>query len=363
MIHITIIVFAFVLSIICGFISFPMIINFCKKKKLYDKPDLRKIHKNPIPRLGGICFVPSMVLSFVIAMLVQNYQLENKIITTNTWTIYVIFSLLLIYCLGIVDDLIGLNAKIKFTVQIMAASALPLSGLYINNLYGLFGIYEIPFFIGCPLTILIIVFISNAMNLIDGIDGLCASLSFLALAGFLYALIKEGIYEYCILIAGLMGVLIPYFFFNMFGKIEKGHKIFMGDSGSLTLGFILGFLLVKLSMQTPIELAHQNNKLFFAMSLLMIPSLDVVRVTLYRLYHHKPVFDSDKNHIHHKLMKSGLNQHSALSIILTFAAFYIIINHTILHVTNANIMVIADIIIYSCFHLILNYFIKKNNNE
>ena len=99
------------------------------------------------------------------------------------------------------------------------------------------------------------------------------------------------------------------------------------------------------------------------MSLLMIPSFDAIRVTLHRVYHHKPVFNSDKNHIHHKLMKAGLNQHSALLIILAFAVFYIIANLAILSIANANIMLIADIIIYCCFHLCLNHFIKKKNNE
>lgn len=364
MIHITtIILFAFILSIICGFTSFPMIMNFCKEKGLYDIPNCRKIHRNPIPRLGGICFMPSMLLSFIIAVLVQRCQFEDKNIAANTWVVYRLFGLFLIYCLGIIDDLIGLNAKIKFTVQIIAASTLPITGIYINNLYGLFGIHEIPFLIGCPLTIFIIVFLNNAMNLIDGIDGLCASLSFLAFAGFLGVFLQEGLYTYCILIAGLMGVLIPYLFFNMFGKIEKNHKIFMGDSGSLTLGFILSFLFVKLSMQPTHAIENQNYKIFFAMSLLMIPSFDAIRVTLHRVYHHKPVFNSDKNHIHHKLMKAGLNQHSALLIILAFAVFYIIANLTILSIANANIMLIADIIIYCCFHLCLNHFIKKKNNE
>ena len=141
----TIILFAFILSIICGFTSFPMIMNFCKEKGLYDIPNCRKIHRNPIPRLGGICFMPSMLLSFIIAVLVQRCQFEDKNIAANTWVVYRLFGLFLIYCLGIIDDLIGLNAKIKFTVQIIAASTLPITGIYINNLYGLFGIHEIPF--------------------------------------------------------------------------------------------------------------------------------------------------------------------------------------------------------------------------
>jgi UDP-GlcNAc:undecaprenyl-phosphate GlcNAc-1-phosphate transferase len=162
-----------------------------------------------------------------------------------------LISLLIIYSTGIVDDLIGLDAKVKFATQIIAACILPFCGLYINNLYGLFGIHAIPYYIGFPLTILTIVFIDNAMNLIDGIDGLSASLSIIALAGFAYCFIHNGLIVYAILIAGLIGILVTYLYFNIWGDPNKNRKIFMGDSGSLTLGFILGFLFVKALRNDP----------------------------------------------------------------------------------------------------------------
>ena len=136
-------------------------------------------------------------------------------------------------CNGIVDDILGLSPLIKFIVQIIAACALPLSGLYINNMYGFFGIHEIPYYIGFPLTVLTIVFIDNAINLIDGIDGLAASLSIIALSGFLYMFIVQNVWSYSILIAGLIGVLVAFMYFNLFGSAENNRKIFMGDSGSL----------------------------------------------------------------------------------------------------------------------------------
>ena len=248
----------FLMSAVCGLISIPIILNFCKAKKLYDLPNARKIHHNAIPRLGGIAFIPSMFLSFAIVIAIISST--EKLIVINLWTIYFLISMLLIYGMGIIDDVIGLSAMVKFVIQIVAACFIPLSGLYINNLYGFCGIGEIPYLIGFPLTVLTIVFIDNAINLIDGIDGLAASLSIIALSGFLYIFITQEVWAYSFLIAGLIGVLVAFLYFNLFGSIEKNRKIFMGDAGSLTLGFFLGFLCIKYTMQNPsVILEHKYN--------------------------------------------------------------------------------------------------------
>ena len=172
---------AFLLSMICGFLFIPALLSFCKRKNLYDMPNQRKVHKCLIPRLGGIAFMPSMLIAFFIVMLIMGSHSVDSKITISTWTLGLLVSLLLIYGVGIVDDLVGLDAKVKFAVQILASAILPICGLYINNLYGLFGLHEIPFYVGFPLTVLLFVFIDNAMNLIDGIDGLSASLAILSL--------------------------------------------------------------------------------------------------------------------------------------------------------------------------------------
>ena len=232
----------FIISILCGFLFIPLTLNFCKAKGLYDIPNGRKLHHNLIPRLGGITFIPSMVIAALVAIstLDSDPALEQRI-PLNLWTIIFFFSLLIIYVVGIIDDLFGLSARIKFVAQIIAAALMPLAGLTINNLHGFCGIYEIPAFIGALLTVFVIVFISNAINLIDGIDGLAASLSLIALLGLLYGYDQQGLNSYCIIIAGMAGVLIPYLYFNLFGKAEKNRKIFMGDAGSQVVGIVLGF--------------------------------------------------------------------------------------------------------------------------
>ncbi len=351
--YITLIIGAFLLSAICGFIAIPEILNYCKDKNLYDIPDSRKVHKNLVPRLGGISFMPSMLLSFIIALFVFNSQFGKGTIQISLWSIYFLIGLLLIYSVGIVDDLIGLSANIKFVVQIISASLLPLAGLYINNMYGLFGIHEISYWVGVPLTIFIIVFICNSMNLIDGIDGLCAGLSEIALGGFLLTFMEEGLAVYCILIAGLMGVLVPYLYFNLFGKSKNNRKIFMGDSGSLTLGFILSFLFVKLSMDNRLVMAFEPTRMNIAVSLLLIPTFDVARIIIYRLRYHRPIFDADKNHIHHRLMNIGLTMHQALITILGLALAFIAINMLLFPIIGFTYVFLTDIALYTGLHLII----------
>lgn len=367
----------FIISMLAGFCCIPFILNFCKKNRLYDVPDERKVHHSAIPRLGGISFLPSMLLSSVIMLLTFESITGEQQIVINRWTASCMISLLIIYIVGITDDIIGLKARTKFIYQIIAASLLPLSNLYINNLYGFCGLFSIPYFIGFPLTVLCIAFIDNAMNLIDGIDGLSAGLAIIALSGFLYGFFCIHLYIYSILIAGLIGILIAYLYYNIFGKAEKGLKIFMGDSGSLTIGFMLSFFIVKFSMYRPdlipdnsyfisilgTPLPYEKICLAFAYTLLIVPTFDVFRVIIVRMRHHVPIFSPDKRHIHHKLLAAGMNQHQALITILALQLAYIIINGLMMPYMNITIIVFIDIILFIIFNLCINAKIKERNAQ
>jgi len=281
---------AFVISTACGFIIIPHIVNFCIKKNLYDIPNARKVHKNAIPRLGGICFLPCTLIAFIFGIAILNQLTGQRQITIGTWSVMFLISLSLIYIIGIVDDIVGVRPRTKFAVQIIAASLLPLSGLY-------------------------------------------------------------------------MGVLTAYLFFNIWGKPEKGHKIFMGDSGSLTLGFILGFLLIKFAMHNPNVMPYRNNSLLITYTLLIVPCFDVVRVIITRLKNRHPIFKADKNHIHHKLMRAGMSQHQALVTILLLAATFIVLNKALRPVMKSDLIVLTDILVYTGFQLVTDIFIRKNERR
>ncbi len=356
---------AFVISVLSGFVLIPLIMKFCQRKNLYDIPDERKVHKNNIPRLGGLSFMPSMVLAFLLALLVMEHNEGRSTIHISLWACCFLIGLLMIYTMGIIDDLLGLDAKTKFFIQIIAATMLPLSGLYLNQLYGFLGIGDIPFWAGAILTVFMIVFIDNSINLIDGIDGLAAGLSFLALGGFLTCFIQYGLISYCILIAGLMGVLVPYLYFNIYGDPERKKKIFMGDSGSLTLGFILGMLFVKFAMDNRGVMEFRRDGLMISITMLIVPLFDVVRVVLTRMYHRKPLFQADKNHLHHKWLRAGLGQHSTLLVILLTAIFFGIINFVMMKCFELNLTgsLFIDILLYIAYNLLLDRHIRAKGEK
>ena len=162
------------------------------------------------------------------------------------------------------------------------------------------------------------------------------------------------VYTYSIIIAGMMGALTAFAYFNLFGKAERNTKIFMGDSGSLSLGFTLGFLATKCAVDNTNIWPTRPEAIIVPLTLLFVPTADVVRVTLFRLRHHKSLFDADKNHIHHKLMRTGMNQHQALFCILALATLYIVMNGLLYMVLQPTFIVIIDIVCYCLVNIYIN---------
>ncbi len=349
---------AFTLSLASGFLIIPRIVDFCLKRKLYDMPDERKVHHNAIPRLGGLAFMPCMFFAFLMSLYVFNCVTDNMPVSINLWTCSFLVSLFMVYSVGLVDDIIGLGAPIKFLVQIVAACLLPMSNLYINNLYGFCGVESIPFWIGAPITVFVIVFIDNAINLIDGIDGLSGGLALISLTGFLMCFGREQVWTYCVLIAGLMGVLVAYLYFNIWGSVERKRKIFMGDSGSLTLGFVLGFLMVKFAMNSTAVMPYRSDGLLLAYTLLIVPCFDVVRVVMVRLRVGQPLFQADKRHIHHKLLRCGLTQRKALVVILLLQMLFVLVNTMLSGVIDITYIVLIDVALFIAFHLGVDVVLK-----
>lgn len=341
---------AFLTSLVCGFVITPHIVDFCKRRGLYDLPDARKRHNTLVPRLGGICFLPCMVVSFLIATLAL-YFLQGRQTSISLSSVYLLIGVMMVYVVGVIDDLIGVRARKKLVVQIVSACSLPIAGLYINDLYGLFGIGHIPSYMGMPLTVFLVVAIDNAMNLIDGIDGLCAGLSVIAMVGFGLMFAGIGFWAFCVMIAGLIGVLLSYSYFNIF---SKSRKIFMGDSGSLTLGFLLAVFFVKLSMNIPWMEIYDERRMMVAASFLVVPCFDVVRVMIARKRIHKPLFSPDRNHIHHRLMDAGFTPHQALGVILLLALCFVGLNSLLSWIgVQPTIIFVADVAAFALFFWLL----------
>ncbi|EGF53199.1 glycosyltransferase, group 4 family [Bacteroides clarus YIT 12056] len=265
----------------------------------------------------------------------------------------------LLYLTGIADDLVGVRYRQKFVIQIFCACLFPLSGIWINDLYGLFGIHELSAYIGMPFTVLIIVFITNAINLIDGIDGLASGLSSVALLIFTFLFINKGLWSYAMLAAGTFGVLVPFFYYNVFGSVERARKIFMGDTGSLTLGYTLSFLAIKYSQHNTDIMPYTAGAFIIAFSTMIIPAFDVVRVVLVRIREGHSPFEPDKNHIHHKLLAVGLSPRKAMLSLLFMSCAFSAANILLVPYVNNTMMLIADIVIWIGLNLWWDYLRDK----
>jgi len=343
--HILYIIIAFCTSLLFSIIGTPFIISMCKKNGLYDQPDARKVHKFAIPRLGGTLFMPSMSIGTVAALaFIYGGFSEDFTITLSTAAMAA--GGLMIYLIGILDDLKGMTAIHKFIIQSIAALLFPLCNLMINDLHGLFGLHIIPIYIAYPLTVFVILLTVNAMNLIDGIDGLSSSLSIMILCAFSYFYDKLGSPLFSVISISLAGAVVGFFFYNFFGKIN-GLKIFMGDSGSLFLGYIISYLAIKYQMTNWEIFEYRENSFLISFTLLMIPCFDVIRVAIGRKLNGKKMFDPDKTHVHHILLATGLSMHQTLYVIIAIFLAFCIINYG-LYVFGVNIttIILCDIVMY-----------------
>ena len=213
--------------------------------------------------------------------------------------------------------------------------------------------------VGIPFTVLTIVFITNAVNLIDGIDGLASGLSSVALLVFGVLFIEKGLWMYSIIAFSTFGVLVPFFYYNVFGSVERARKIFMGDTGSLTLGYILSFLAVKYSQNNLVVTSYTEGAFVIAFSTLIVPSFDVIRVVMLRIRNGKSPFEADKNHIHHKFLAMGFTPRKALITILLISCSFSAINIFFMPWVNNTVMLIGDITIWIGLNLWWDHLIKK----
>lgn len=352
----------FLISLALTVVVIPKILLISFKKRLFDIPDERKVHKGVVPRLGGVSFFPAILfsMSFVIAIFGRFLGVDSGITAQKSSEIALILcGMILLYLIGIADDLIGARYRSKFIIQIICGTLITMSGLWINDLYGIFGIHELPAYLGIPFSIFVIVFITNAINLIDGIDGLASGLSSVALAVFGAIFLHQGEKVYAMLSFSTLGVLLPFFYFNVFGKVEHGRKIFMGDTGSLTIGMILSVLAIRLSMNNPEAKYQLDGAIVIALSLLIVPVFDVVRVVLHRWREGKHLFKPDKNHIHHKFLALGYTPRRAMVTILCISALFAATNIIILPYVNCTVVLLLDIFVWYVMHLLMSHRIKK----
>lgn len=271
------------------------------RRGILDEVNIRSSHKSLATRSGG----SSIFLSLLIIS-IYFYISNNEI---YDFSLLIPFSIMLV--VGLYDDIYKLDFKLKFIFQIIVAKIIIDNGLIIDNLHGIFGIYELSRILGQLLTIFIIVAIINSINFIDGIDGLAISVVSIFLLSFeLFSAISSD-FLYLTLI--ILPSLVPLYFFNF--KIK--NKVFLGDSGSLLLGTIVSIYVLKiLSQDYSIKPDYDLNKVIFVISILTYPIFDIIRIFVLRLYQQKSPFLPDKQHIHHLILRQTEKHYLTTCIIV-----------------------------------------------
>lgn len=356
------------LSVLFTGILIPQILLVSYRRKLFDMPDERKIHRGTVPRLGGIAFTPVILFSVSLllgmSILMGNTDMENMMRINAQAISFGLCALLLMYLTGMSDDLIGVRYRAKFVVQIFCAVLLIGAGMYVNDLHGIIGLGHISPWFGIPLTILIVVYVVNAINLIDGIDGLASGLSSAAFIIYGTAFLMIGKPIFAMLSFACLGVLIQFFYYNVFGSAERKKKIFMGDTGSLTIGLLLTFLGLALLQWSPDKFpTFRTNPMILAVSPLIIPCFDVVRVFLHRVRRHGNPFLPDKTHIHHKMLAIGLNQRLAMVLIVVASITFSIANILLSRYIEVNLLLILDILLWTLANLWLTRHIRSRERR
>ncbi|MEO6584587.1 MAG: MraY family glycosyltransferase [Ferruginibacter sp.] len=298
------------LAFLVTFFAIPVIIQIARDKKLFDEPDERKVHKVVIPTLGGL----GIFAGFIIAML-MGIPAE-----TSADIQYIAAACIVIFFLGMKDDILVISASKKLIGQLIAAGILiRFGGLQLTNMHGFLGIYELPHVASVILTIFTIVVITNSFNLIDGIDGLAGSLGFLTSIVFGTYFYMNGQLSYAVMAFALSGSIISFLIYNF-----SPAKIFMGDTGSLLLGMINAILVIKFInvAETPTALYPLQSSPALGFAILMLPLFDTLRVFGLRLLDRRSPFSPDRNHIHHFLLDLGLTHRQiTLTCVFTNIAF------------------------------------------
>lgn len=340
------------LSFILSIAGIPSVIFTAIKYRLFDRSDgYRKSHRIHISRLGGVAIFCSFTITTLLFAAMVNYKQANFLLT----------SCIILFALGLKDDLYGVGPGTKFLLQIVVAIILVVAGDFrLTSFYGVFFLWDVNIIGASLFSIAVIIFVNNAFNLIDGVDGLAGTLGALATLSFGVFFAIAGAYAYAFIAFAMFGSIMGFLMFNY-----SPAKIFMGDTGALIIGLVAVVLAIKF-----IELNKIGSKpspYFYsapsiAVAVLMVPIFDSLRIFFIRILHRKPPFKGDRNHIHHRLQRLGF---SANKIVLTLTLFGVCMIFLAVALQDIGNFSLISLLITICvlFNMVITYLIGKKDNS
>ena len=288
-----------------GFLVTPIVIFFFKKNNVLEAPGGRKIHNGFVPSMGGIAIILATFIGLATWLSLEQLSMVR----------YLLIALALMFTLGLRDDLVELTALQKLAGQCVAAFlVVVMADIRLTGFYGCFGIYELPLYLSYGLTFLTIIVLTNAFNLIDGLDGLAGTISVLTLSFLGWWFMASDLFPYGIIAFTMVAAVISFMMYNW-----HPAKIFMGDTGSLSIGFLISVLLVLFIDYNGTMLAMQgfkfNAPIATGIALLIVPIYDTARIFIKRARNGKSPLAPDKSHVHHYLLRMGYNHDKVVCIL------------------------------------------------
>lgn len=319
---------AFIIALIAVYILTPLVMKFAVKTGAMDQPDQRKVHKKPIPRLGGL----AIYLAFMIA-LCSTVEINREILG-------LILGGSFIALIGIIDDFINMPAKIKLLGQIVAAGILVFFGIRIDFITNPFGDFIFLEYLSIPVTLFWIVGITNTVNLIDGLDGLAAGVSTIATITIMLVAWQSGATLVVTIAAALVGASLGFLHYNF-----NPARIFMGDTGSMFLGYMFAAISIIGAVKSAATIA-----LIVPILALGLPILDTTFAIVRRYRGGVPIFKPDKGHLHHRLLSMGFSQRQAVLLMYVFSAFLglaaIALTTVNIYIATAIMIIVVAIVLY-----------------
>ncbi len=340
---------SFFTSLFVAITAIPVIINISKLKDLMAEIEDRSSHEELTPTLGGVAIFAATLIAYFIW---DNPNEGHEIHLT-------VAALIILFFLGIKDDILILAPKKKLYIQIAASLLLISFGdLHISNLFGLLGIYEINYISSIIFTTFIFISLTNAINLIDGIDGLAGSVGLLASLIFTYLFFDLGLFAMATLSISLAGALLGFLKFNYSDK----NKIFMGDTGSLLVGFLLSFFSVKFvafNSDFIYDPNLGNDSPLLVILILIIPLFDTLRVFILRIIEGNSPFKGDRKHMHHILIDLKLSHGQATLLLIIFNSLLLAI-FSIFRQQFSNNLILLGLFVSFLIYCLAGYVLSKN---
>jgi len=325
-------------SFVIVFISIPSIIKVARLKHLFDFPEERKAHATEQPTLGGLAIFAGLIFSFTFWTADMYFPIRQ----------YVIAAIIILFFIGMKDDIIIISPLKKLAGQIIAALIVVFfAGVRLTSFHGIFGIYELPEWLSISVSVFTILVIINAINFIDGIDGLAAGIGIIASLVFGILLYYYDEYVLSLLAFSLMSSLLAFMYYNF-----SPAKIFMGDTGSMIIGFVLSILsiqFIEIHKSGTASFISANFSPVLAIAVLIVPLSDMLRIFCVRLYSGKSPFAPDRNHIHHCLLDLGMTHRSVTLTLCSVSIFFISLTFILRYMRSMELLLLM-----SLFALLLN---------